>query len=143
MTTAAKAQPTWTVPVPITITAEDVESVIISAYEGGQFGIDYWCKDVHVENPKVSPRKRPEAPSQWFARRLMDGSALVLDEYDDDGDVAQVRLTLDKLLAAFALWAATTRDALTLDGKLDALQLDGPASDWIIQQAVFGEQRYG
>lgn len=117
--------------VPIEVTQQDVDDIMVTALEGG---INYWCEGIEVVN---NDYKGGEYGSDVISR----GGTLILSVEDDE----PVELTLEKFqngLQKFISSGSAEYGVINND-ELDCGMIDAPASDLIIQYAVFGEIVFG
>jgi hypothetical protein len=123
------------VAVPIPITEKLVESICVTALEGG---IGYWAViDNDQDLYKAYKKKDPEASfSQIMARFLLDGKNFVI--YDaEDGEELLGSFTLKNFLKGLTMYIDITGDSKDLE------YLDANACDQIFQYGMFGELVYG
>lgn len=108
-----------------TVTEQDIESILSSAFGGS--GIDYWCDGLYTVDGRGGWPK-----NQYHSEALSHpGHYVMIHDYEADKPKWH-RLTLKKLLKGLAL---------AQDLNFD--EYDGPASDRIVQLALFGEVIYG
>lgn len=123
-----------TVELKVDITRGMIENVIISAFEGGTYGIGYWCN-------KTEDRFEQDEVDYPYEETLWRGGSHLLHVQDDDEESETVyELTLGKLIEGFSIYLRGY-----YDGPLNELEgrLDGPTSDIIVQLAIFNEIVYG
>lgn len=118
----------------ITVTAEDIDDIVVTALEGG---ITYWALSAEVVGTPLANSR---------GRHLAAGGSLRIGflEPDDDGN-PEVILDLNGLLKGLQTWASNGYDhynALTEEG-LDCADIDAEAADAIVQCAIFGDIVYG
>lgn len=115
-----------------TVTDEDIDDIMCSAFEGG---ITYWCRKVDVVGKFLG---------EYASEQISRGGALILWDSEEDN----VSYTLDKemLLKGVEL-AITNRDYEEYEwyenGVLDCAQVDADVADCIVQYALFGEIIFG
>lgn len=115
----------WTFTVPMTITAEDLEMVLVAAFEGG---INGWASTRQIKGIEY---RRPH-----FSEALaFDRTPLEIIDMEDD-DTVHI-LDSDKLMAGLVLYVQNNGWPQDL-GDIDA----GQANE-IIQYALFGDVIYG
>lgn len=113
------------------ITAEEVESVIVNALEGGS---TYW---LGLNNSTEIWKKKPQGIplSLWATQMLLEGETLHF--YDLEDEEEEWTLTLEQLMKGFKLNAEQRPfDSNVLDGDADT-------ADCILQYGIFGELVYG
>ena len=108
---------TFTITKKISLTQEDIDNIMVSALEGG---IGYWATEAEV-------KKQPEEPYTYASEVISrDGSLKIYDAEEDKWHI----LTLKKFLKGVA------------KAEVDLSDVDAPAADTIIQEALFGKQVY-
>lgn len=116
----------------VTLTAQDIDDIMVSALEGG---ICYWCCEAEViEEKRVA---------DWGHEQIARGGVLILHDSEED---EEYELTLEKFLKGFELWVANGGDrygAIGYDGSVDCCEIDGECADAIVQYALFGEIVFG
>lgn len=135
-----------TVPVPISYTLNDLECILIGAWEGGS---TYWVGKAEVNNPTIPDKKEAHAldwcTSEWAFHALLEGGTIYFE--DNEGGEYNGTLTLEGLKKGLELFVANRAERNTVnfvdDGKLDAGQLDAGDSDVILQLGIFGEWVFG
>ena len=115
----------WTFTVPMTLTANDVELILVTAFEGG---IDYWGRTRTPEGVKYRRRYFSEALA--FDRQPVE----IVDE-EEDGKVHT--LDADALTKGLALYIQHR------GWPEDLGNIDTAEADCIIQYALFGDVIYG
>lgn len=111
---------TFTITKKITLTQDDLDSIMVSALEGG---ITYWADAAEV-------KKQPEDPFTYASEVISRGGTLRIHDAEED---KWHLLTLPKFLKALQ---ETDVDLS------DMMEVDAPAADSIIQLALFGKQVY-
>lgn len=113
------------------VTANEIESVIVGAFEGGS---NYW---LGVDNSTAIWENKPKGIplSTWATQMLLEGETL--DFYDKEDKEEKWTLTLSQLVNGFKLnYELRTWDRDILDG-------DAYTADAILQYGIFGKQVYG
>ena len=137
MTTVHAA--TMQLSIPLTVSTETLVAAVAAGMIGGPYGYAYWCSEVKVRN-------HPDLSGERIAQRVLSGGSATFTETEGDNGEENVRhtLTRSKLLTGFGRWVVE----FGVGGSHDAqsgvtdFEIDGPASDAIIQFAIFGEQKY-
>jgi hypothetical protein len=116
--------------VEIPLTESDIESILVTALEGG---IGYWACLVNdgadwVDEPNNVPT------SQWATKLLLEGKEILFTDEESD---KKYTLTLDKVIKGFEL------NYLKRPWDNDIEEGDATTADCIIQFAIFGEVIYG
>lgn len=134
--------------IPINVSTDNLVDAVAAGMIGGPHGYAYWCHDVLVRN-------QPDLSGEQIAHHVLAGGTATVRELveGDDApgrefDVKAERHTLTraKLLTGFGRWVVEfqsgqgTYDAAT---GMTTFEIDAPASDAIMQFALFGEQKYG
>jgi len=114
----------------IELTEDDVENIIVTAFEGG---INYWCGHVEWEHEKY-PKPNGVPVSTYCAMLLNKGVALTLFDIEDESEIFE--LTYEKLLKGVEL------NLINRPFDSDLENMDVTTADCIIQYAVFGEIVY-
>lgn len=116
------------------VTDEDIDDIMVSALEGG---INHWCAEAKVQG---------EYLGEFASDQISRGGTLLL--YDAKGRKYE-ELTKEKFLVGLkcylkhplyedTIYPGTHEERLLVDCTL----IDAPASDMIIQYALFGEVVY-
>lgn len=115
----------------IPVTENDIESVIVGAFEGGS---NYW---VGLDNTKPEFKDKPkdEPLSTWVTKLLIDGKTVYLFDREMPSD--KFELTLQKVINGLAL------NALKRPKDCDLEQGDAITYDCILQFALFGKIVFG
>lgn len=118
--------------VPIKITENDVENIIVSSMEGGS---NYW---MGVDNTGQEWEEKPkgEPVSTWATKLLIDGKMVRIADKEEGYDKTYP-LTLEKLFNGIKL----NKEQRPWDSDLS--DLDGQQADCIVQYAVFGKVVFG
>ena len=123
----------WVVNMPVVYTAEDINYIIVGAFEGG---INHWLLKVgdYKMNGEIGFTDKPkgEPVSEHISNLLIEGKNIYI--VDDCNDVST--LTMAKLLKGIQL-NHTNRP------QSDKEQYDAIDYDCIIQYAIFGKLVYG
>lgn len=129
-----------TVEIPLEITEEMVEAIIVGSFEGGS---NYWMgldnsTEVWQDRPKGEPL------STWGAKLLLDGKSFVVYDneefHENDKSLEGIdthELTLEKLLNGIKL------NAIHRKWDADLENGDATTDDCIVQYALFGKIVYG
>lgn len=112
------------------VTANDVETIIVNALEGGS---DYWCGIERTNIIEMKPKGIPY--STWIANALIEGEAVMFHDIEDEQE--KFTLTLDKLIKGIEL------NAQNRSWDSDIHNGDASTADSILQYALFGELVYG
>ncbi|OME54030.1 hypothetical protein BSK59_15730 [Paenibacillus odorifer] len=115
------------------ITEEDVETIIVTSFEGGS---NYWM-GLDVQNEDMQAKPKGEPWSTWSAKLLIDGKSIKLYDIEDEEDDSQWILTLEKLIKGYQLNCENRPHDCDLD------QGDATTSDCIVQFSLFGQVVYG
>lgn len=126
---------------PVLITAEDIDDIMVGAMEGG---ITYWCSRVDVEG---------EYLGEYASEQISRGGILHFypDEPISDDDPEYFTLDYQKIIDGIAMWLdslepeaygrvieVNDNNSFHLSmGNIDALDCDS-----IIQYALFGEEAF-
>lgn len=112
------------------ITHNDVESIMVSSFEGGS---NYW---MGLDNDRQEWHDMPNVPnSQWAAQLLLDGKTVFL--YDIEDEEERFELTLEKLLNGLK------KEMSEHPESQDRMMWDADVADRTIQYALFNELVYG
>ena len=117
-----------TINVPIKITANMLNDIIVTAFEGG---IGYWA----VLDNTDEPDDKGLFTSSWMTSELLEGKILKFIDVEDKDTVWS--LTLNDLLNGVKL------NANLRPHDCDLENMDSTTADCIIQYALFGEIVYG
>lgn len=119
-----------TVEVPLSLTENDIENIMVTAIEGG---IGYWaCLNNVGKDWDKKPKGEPV--STWATKLLLEGKTL---RFVDEEEAKEVYLTLDSLVEGYRLnYIKRPWDNSIENG-------DVTTADCIVQFAVFGEVLYG
>ena len=119
----------------VLVTDEDIDDIMASVLDGG---ITYWCNKVKVEG---------EYLGEYASDQISKGGTLKI--YDCEGE-AVYALTKNKFLEGLKKYLEDPLYKDTLckaehekQFRIDVGRIDAPASDMIIQYALFGEVVYG
>lgn len=123
----------------VTITGQDIDDIVATAFEGG---INYWCNAARVVGKYLG---------KYASDQISRGGKIVLtiDEPIDDSEKVRYTLTKRNFLNGLKKYLSDPNkpyDILTVDhGKivLDSCNIDGVVSDIIIQYALFDEIIFG
>lgn len=119
---------TYRIPAEIDVTEEQLDNIVDSAINW----CSYWCDllEYGVEPTGAGKLKQ----GGYMSEALSHGGTLVfhIDEPFVDGGETKFELTTEKLLKGIADY-----------GEYDLEDFDGPMSDAVLQQALFGEVIYG
>lgn len=121
------------------VTNEDVANIATSAFEGGRFGIAYWCDTVNPVKFSSVPEVN-EFPFGSTVWALATNGEIELREFDEtDGSTVRLhRLTRSGIVRGIA--AAAEHMGLSLKKFVE--DCDGPGADLSFQFALFGEEKY-
>lgn len=113
------------------ITEYDVETVIVTCFEGGS---NYW---LGLDNDTPEWKDKPiDVPSSiWATKLLLEGKTIHFYDIEDENE--QWQLTLENLTNGFNLNAKKRPDDCDLE------QGDATTSDCILQYGLFGKLVYG
>lgn len=123
--------------VPVTVTAENIDDIMVTALEGG---INYWCQKVEVVGDYLG-----EFASEQISR---DGE-LKLYAYDEAFEKQNIySLTKDMLLKGLKVYISLDNTeclskAHLGDYGIDCGMIDANSADAIIQYALFGDILFG
>lgn len=124
----------------ISVSTDDLVQAIAAGMVGGAYGYAYWCDAVRVLN-------HPDLSDVQIAHHVLSGgTARFFETEGEGGKRTGHNLTREKLLVGFGRWVVEFQSARgSYDPKtgITEFDIDSPASDAIIQFALFGEQRYG
>lgn len=123
-----------------TLTSEDIMNVACAAFEGGRFGIAYWCNEIRVTKEATEPRPEKEywTKSLWAVGH--DGEVKLREFDETTGKLVKWHtLTSKKLAKGIALAAEKFGKSV----RVFVDNCDGPDADEAIQFAVFGKAIYG
>lgn len=120
-------------------------SAIRSGMIGGPMGYAYWC-----DSPRIGRRATDFVDGKYedenIARNVLAGGTAFFREFDEatGKSVKTHTLTRWKLVHGVARWAIEhgAKGQMNDDGAYE-FEIDAPASDAILQFALFGEQKYG
>lgn len=115
-----------------TVTDEDIDDIMCSAFEGG---ITYWCGRVEVVGDYLG---------EYASEQISRNGELILWDFENDDE--SYRLDKEMLLKGIEL-AITNRDYEEYEwyenGVLNCAQVDADVADCIVQYALFGEIMFG
>ena len=120
----------FTMLVPVTITSEDIDDIMVAALEGG---ITHWCRRVEVVG---------ESLGEYASDQISRGGSLMLYDIESSD---KWELTLDKFLRGLTK-AIEDGAPITInaeDGSVDMSDMDADCADTIVQYALFGEVVFG
>ena len=114
---------TYDLPTTIKVTEEDLDNIVDNALNW----CSYWCDLLEYG-------KEPTSKVTAMSEALSHGGTLVfnIDEPFEDNGKTKFELTTEKLLKGLSEY-----------GEFDFENFDGPMSDAVVQQALFGEVVYG
>lgn len=120
----------FTTLIPVTITSEDIDDIMITALEGG---ITYWCRKAEVVG---------EALGEYASEQISRGGTLRL--FDSESSDTWL-LTRDKFIKGFKLWleSGTCESGVLIESEVDTSGIDAECADAIIQYALFGDLVFG
>lgn len=126
-----REKPVATVQIPKQLTANDVDSIICTAIEGG---ISYWAG---VNNTGVQWEQRPKGIclSEWITILLLAGHEV--EFYDVEDKSEKWTLSLAKLMLGYV------QNCMERPHDCDIEQGDATTADCIIQYALFETLVYG
>ncbi len=114
----------------VAITAEDIENIIVTAFEGGS---NYWMG--LIKNADWCFKPAGEPTSLWATRLLLEGKAIPLCDKEKPEEVFM--LTLENLLSGIKQsWEEHP-------SSWDKENWDAVDCDCILQYALFGEIVFG
>lgn len=122
---------TYTVQVPVKVTAEDIYNILWSAVNQGS---RYWLEDIKDVSGSDTCLEYVIQPENT--------SVFIYPETDDGSKLGKAPLTLAKLLGGLEQYL-TERGTGIEDGGIDTSALDSYECDLILQYALFGEQVFG
>ena len=117
------------VQIPVVLSEQDIDDIMVSALEGG---INYWCWKAEVVGDYLG---------DYASEQISRGGSLKL--YDmESGE--KLWLNREKFLNGFKLWFESNGDRYgAIDGhEVDPSRIDGEMADEIIQFAVFDDVIY-
>ena len=129
----------------VQITMKVSEDTLVSAFASGNisgpFGYAYWCDGVRLAG------SRNDGDAERVAKSLLNGADVKVIEIEVERTGKRIAhtLTREAFLRGFGRWAIESNRAGNTDeatGVTD-FDIDAPASDMILQYAVFNEQKYG
>jgi hypothetical protein len=130
----------FTVQVEVTVTGEDIDNIVTTAFEGG---ITYWCtRGAEV----VKQPEDKESWDGWASTAISRGGEVKL--FDDEAGEEFV-LTKDKVINGVKMFLECKKhdpqyNAGVLEGgRLDCGNIDADVADIIIQYGLFEELVYG
>ena len=120
----------FTMLVPVTITSEDIDDIMVAALEGG---ITHWCRRVEVVG---------ESLGEYASDQISRGRTLRL--FDSESSDTWL-LTRDKFIEGFKLWleSGTCESGVLIGSEVDTSGIDAECADAIIQYALFGDLVFG
>jgi hypothetical protein len=127
-------QQTWTIP--ITITHEDVFSLLVSALEGGS---NYWYADVE---PLKRTSKAREACDRLYNNLIEHGFSIVDGDPDDTGRKKTYKVKPEAFQNALEAMAGGNPHPRHFQALLTG-NADAETGDVFLQLCVFGEVIYG
>ena len=125
------AKQTHEIIVPIQISNQDIEDIIVTAIEGG---IGYWaCLDNTNDYWKSQPKDMPV--SQWATELILSSRSVMFIDTEDESE--RWELTLSKLLNGIKL------NHINRPHDSDLENMDSTTADCIFQYALFKDVIYG
>ena len=133
LTNEAKEK-SWIIQVPKTITTEDIENILVDAFEASDMG--RWAlldnsAPIWEDKPKGMPT------SQYAVEIILNGGELKFQDVEETEDDLDWTLNLEKLLNGIQLNAEQRPDDCDLENA------DGNTIDCIMQYAILGEIVFG
>lgn len=133
----------FNVTIPITITGEDIEDILVTAFEGG---IGYWCPQAEPrEDTKL--KQEPHEPTSIFLTRALLVEGMIRLHEVCEGEDKWHYLTPRDLVRGVEKWfrlrAGQHRTPSLDGGRLDTGDIDVVEADVIVQYALFNEVVYG
>ncbi|MFJ7982305.1 hypothetical protein ACIQ1D_18765 [Lysinibacillus xylanilyticus] len=125
-----KEQVVGEVNIPIKVTADEVETIIVNALEGGS---TYWCGLEYTSATSMKPKGIPH--STWVTQMLLDGIEVMF--YDIENEYDKFGLTLEKLCEGIKL------NKINRPFDADLENGDADTADCILQFALFGKVVFG
>lgn len=122
------ARQTYSVPITICITGENIENILVDALEGSS---NYWC-GLDNTTPEWSDKPKDFPVSMWAVQLLLQGKSITLYDIEDEEETWD--LTLEKLLKGIGM--AISKDSASIDDIEDE-------PDNALQYALFDEVVYG
>lgn len=147
MTTTAQKTETTLITIALKLDLDDLIAAVIAGMVDGPHGYGYWCTEIDVlPNDTTVIARGAGYRAEWIARNVLAGGTATCTECDDTtGELTPHTLTREKLVAGFGRWIAESNVMGVYDKEtgITRFEVDAPASDAILQYALFGEQRYG
>lgn len=112
--------------IPMSITEQDIEGIIVSAFEGGS---NYW---MDIDSSQDCPNNVPL--SVWATKMILGGKPFSVVEMDEE---KSHDITLEKLLKGIVM------NSQKRPFDSDKEKWDNDSADCILQYALFGEAIYG
>lgn len=120
--------------VEIQLTEDDIENIVVTAFEGG---INYWA-GLNNSTEGWSDKPRDEPNSTWVTKMLLEGKSVSLYNVEEsEYDKEEWTLTLDKIIEGFAL----NYKERSWDNDLE--RGDATTADCIVQYALFKKTVFG
>lgn len=116
------------------VTEYDIESVIVTAFEGGS---NYWMMLDRENKPEWEEKPKDEPVSTWATKLLIEGKSIKLCDAEETEDDSDWILTLEKLLKGIQM----NTEKRPFDSNLD--DMDATTADCIVQYALFGRIVFG
>ncbi len=153
------------IPIVVKVTKRQLESVMISAIEGGVYGIGSWSPEQALRGTKFPHpdgllpgvvysgvdllvtewNRNDEVYNSFICRNVIEGGTLGFLEDVGDGPVWHT-LTRERLLKGFGRWVPEMNKSGTIsfdeETGVTEFDIDGPTADVIIQLALFDAIRY-
>jgi hypothetical protein len=121
--------------VPVFVTRQDIEDILVTAFDGAYGGSWYWIKD----RKRIDLDTNNPSDSTWSC--ILSGGYVWL--WAEDGRADPYKLDLDAILEGIKMWAVR-RLSVPLDGeRLDIGSIDAIEADVIVQLGALGEVVYG
>ena len=137
-----KAKNELEVKIPVRLSDEDIEDLMVTAMEGG---IGYWaCLD--NTDARFADAPEDESLAETATKILLDGGGVTFLDNEDRSQAFILRL--DLLLEGVRLYLTESYCTQNFEMKngvarLDMCMVDAEIADMIIQYALFGKLVYG
>lgn len=116
------------------VTDEDIDDIMVSALEGG---INHWCAEAKVQGEYLGEFASDQI-SRGGTLLLYDAKGRKYEELTKEKFFVGLKCYLKHPLYEDTIYPGTHEERLLVDCTL----IDAPASDMIIQYALFGEVVY-
>lgn len=120
------------IPLPLLITDEDIDDILVSAFEGG---INYWCNNVKIVG---------EPFGDCASEHVSKGGTVLIHDFEEDKDYELTKAAVIKGISQY-LMRPTSGDVLEVidhELRIDTCYIDADIADAMLQIALFDDIIY-